>query len=297
MISLKQLQIFASIARHGNLGEAADEICLSKGAISQSLGELERRLGTPVFDRIHPRLKLNDQGRALQPLAEDLLGRADDIMHMFDQGGETLGPVRVGASQTIGNYLLPRLLAHNPGLDVRLHITNTRALCDMLSHFELDLALIEGQNHDPSLETQPWLEDEMLIAAAPDHPLASRPRVDIEMLDGQNWLVREPNSGSREQFDLDLAPLLGQMGTMRIINAPEAIMLGVEEGLGLTMISRLAAQDRLASGRLAQIKLMRKFTRQLSLVWHKQKYHSAPMRSFIHLCKSEAAPKVCAVFG
>ncbi|MGL5036653.1 MAG: LysR family transcriptional regulator, partial [Aeromonas sp.] len=112
-LTLQQLKVFATIARYGNLGLAANELFLSKGAVSQSLQELERQLATPLFDRIHPRLQLNNEGRLLQPVAEELLTRMQDIENLFRPDAEPSGQLRLGASQTIGNYLLPTLLARS----------------------------------------------------------------------------------------------------------------------------------------------------------------------------------------
>ncbi|WP_115717579.1 LysR family transcriptional regulator [Gallaecimonas mangrovi] len=288
MPSIKQLKVFASIARHGNLGQAAQECFISKGAVSQALGELERQLGTPLFDRVHPRLKLNAQGRELQPLAEDVLARVDDIVHLFDEGGDPTGTLKLGASQTIGNYLLPSLLAKAPALEARVNIANTYELCEKLAHFELDIALIEGENHHPDLVAEHWLDDEMLLVACAGHPLAGQSQVGFDSLNGCPWVLREPHSGSREQFDRDLAPHIATLGPVMELNALEAIMMAVENNLGLTFVSRLAANDRLNSGRLVALNVGKRYRRQLRLIWHKNKYHSALIKSFITLCQAQA---------
>ncbi|MBY0443749.1 MAG: LysR family transcriptional regulator, partial [Burkholderiales bacterium] len=140
-LTLQQLKSFAAIARYGNLGTAANELCLSKGAISQSLQELERQLATPLFDRVHPRLQLNAEGKLLQPVAEELLARVLDIETMFASDSEPVGQLRLGATQTIGNYLLPILLARTEQITTpRVSIANTHILSHALAHFELDLA-------------------------------------------------------------------------------------------------------------------------------------------------------------
>ena len=291
MITLKQLQVFTSIARHGNLGRAAEEICLSRGAASQSLGELERRLGGPLFDRVHPRLQLNDQGRRLQPMAEDVLSRVADIEQQFGGSRESesglAGSLRIGASQTIGNYLLPALLARQPWLQAAVTITNTQTLCDMVARFELDMALIEGENRHADLETQDWLLDEMLIIATPVHSLAGQSCLTPGCLAGSDWVLREPRSGSREQFDHQLAPYLNGMGRMLELSTPEAVMQAVEQGLGLALISRLAAADRLAQGRLTVLDVGITLSRTLKLVWHRKKYHSSLLRRFVDICREE----------
>lgn len=284
MISLKQLQVFTSIARHGNLGLAAEELFLSKGALSQALAELERRLGNPLFDRVHPRLQLNAQGRQLQPLAEEVLSRVTDMEHLFDDNAEPSGTLRLGASQTIGNYLLPKLLAQQPGLQAKVSITNTHNLCEMLARFELDMALIEGENYHPALVTQDWLSDEMLIVTHPDHPLTRQRTLSLAQLEHYDWVLREPRSGNREQFDRELLPRLGTLGRMLELNTLESVMQAVEQGLGLAFVSRRAAQDRLATGRLVVVDVNIQLSRTLRLAWHKQKYHSALQRSFVAFC-------------
>ena len=290
MISLKQLQVFSSIARHGNLGLAAAELFLSKGALSQALAELERQLGQPLFDRVHPRLQINDQGRQLQPLAEEILSRITDIEHLFDEQGAPSGTLRLGASQTIGNYLLPKLLAQQPELQAKVRITNTHNLCDMLLHFELDMALIEGENFHPNLVTQDWLSDEMLIVAHPSHPLITPPlastnTLGLAQLAYHDWVLREPQSGNREQFDRELAPQIGTLGRLLELNTLEAVMQAAEQGLGLAFVSRRAVSDRLTYGRLVIINVNTQLSRTLKLVWHKQKYHSALLSRFITHCQ------------
>ncbi|HHQ4450350.1 LysR substrate-binding domain-containing protein [Aeromonas veronii] len=289
-LTLQQLKVFATIARYGNLGLAANELCLSKGAVSQSLQELERQLSTPLFDRIHPRLQLNNEGRLLQPAAEELLTRMQDIENLFSPDAEPSGQLRLGASQTIGNYLLPTLLASSKqelGLPPKVTINNTHLLCHALANFELDMALIEGENHHPDLLAEPWLQDEMLVVAPPGHPLANKKELTLSRLGGETWVLREAQSGSREQFIQQIQPELPRWQPGLELNTLEAVMLAVEKGLGISFISRLAASDRLADGRLIALPLTRRFPRQLSLIWHKQKYHSTSLRHFIHFCRAQ----------
>ncbi|MFM5874723.1 LysR substrate-binding domain-containing protein [Aeromonas veronii] len=289
-LTLQQLKVFATIARYGNLGLAANELCLSKGAVSQSLQELERQLSTPLFDRIHPRLQLNNEGRLLQPAAEELLTRMQDIENLFSPDAEPSGQLRLGASQTIGNYLLPTLLASSKqelGLPPKVTINNTHLLCHALANFELDMALIEGENHHPDLLAEPWLQDEMLVVATPGHPLANKKELSLSRLGGETWVLREAQSGSREQFIQQIQPELPRWQPGLELNTLEAVMLAVEKGLGISFISRLAASDRLADGRLIALPLSRHFPRQLSLIWHKQKYHSTSLRHFIHFCRAQ----------
>ncbi|WP_281705417.1 LysR substrate-binding domain-containing protein [Aeromonas taiwanensis] len=290
-LTLQQLKVFATIARHGNLGQAANELCLSKGAVSQALQELERQLGTPLFDRVHPRLQLNSEGRLLQPAAEEMLARMQEIEQLFSPDAEPSGQLRLGASQTIGNYLLPSLLAGgagDQGVPPRVTIANTHVLCHALAHFELDLALIEGENHHPELVSEPWLEDEMLIIAPPHHPLADQADLPLQRLADETWVLREHQSGSREQFEQQIQPRLPRWRAGIELNTLEAVMLAVEKGLGISFVSRLAVSDRLQQGRLVALTPHRRFPRQLSLAWHRQKFHSAALRRFLAFCRAQS---------
>ncbi|MGL6296965.1 MAG: LysR substrate-binding domain-containing protein, partial [Plesiomonas sp.] len=290
-LTLQQLKTFAAIARYGNLGMAANELCLSKGAVSQALQELERQLATPLFDRVHPRLQLNAEGKLLQPVAEELMTRIADIEAMFSPNSEPIGQLRLGATQTIGNYLLPILLAHSVSEQTstpKVAIANTHVLCHALSNFELDLALIEGENHHPDLIADPWLQDEMCIVAAATHPLAKQTELTLSALNGETWVLREPQSGNREQFEQLIQPQLSNSRIGLELNTLEAVMLAVEQGLGITFISRQAAQDRINNGRLVSLPMQQRFPRQLYLAWHKQKYHSAALRRFIQFCRDQA---------
>jgi len=290
-ITLQQMRVFRAVARVENLKVAAEQLNLTKGAVSQSLQQLESRLGTMLFDRVHPRLKLNQEGRTLLPMADELINRAQKIELQFQPNATTYGRLHIGASQTIGNYLLPKLLSTNidqSKQDTQVTIENTSTLCRMLLSFELDIALIEGQNTFPELHTENWFHDEMLLVASPDHYLAQRQQINFRMLGSQNWVLREKESGSRAQFEHYIHPHITELSSVLELSTLEAVMLAVESGIGITFISQLAAQTRLDSGQLVQLKMKQSFKRQLSLAWHKQKYLSGHLLTFNQFLHDEA---------
>ncbi len=292
-VSFRQLKAFVAVARLGNLGAAAEQLCLTRGAISQTLKELELQLGTPLFDRAHPHLLLNSEGALLLPLADEMLTRLDDIGELFALSGDTAGKavLRVGASQTIGNYLLPSLLAQlGPQWQLSVFIANSQQLAERLLAFELDLALIEGEVTHPQLHSEAWQQDQMLLVTSPAHPLALSVAATGKVLSagdlaGQYWVLREPASGSREQFDKYLRPQLTNPGTVLELNTLEAVLNTVQQGLGLTLVSELAARDRLACGALQVLPFSQPMPRQLHLCWHRDKYLSAASQRFIQFCR------------
>ena len=155
-MTLKQLQVFLAVARYENMGQAADALFLTKGAVSQALQELERHLGVRLFDRVHPHLRLNHEGAQLRPLADEMLQRAEAIERLFQAGGAYF--LNVGASKTIGNYLLPQLLHDFESGHAWLpkaQIANTARLLELVENYTLDVVLLEGEQHLPQMVAEP----------------------------------------------------------------------------------------------------------------------------------------------
>src|SRR5882757_3485965 len=178
-LTLRQLEIFQAVALRGSTSAAALSVPLSQSATSAAVNELERVLRIRLFDRVGKRLLLNDSGRALLPAALAVLDGARNIEDTFGSG-ERGGAVdlKIASSTTIGNYVLPRVLARyresHPNARLELRIGNTLDVVTAVSAFATDLGFIEGPCHAPDVTVVPWLEDELVIVAAPTHPLALR---------------------------------------------------------------------------------------------------------------------------
>ena len=286
-LTLRQLEIFQAIALCGTTAEAAKRLPLSQSATSSALLELESTLNVRLFDRVGKRLLLNDSGRALMPAALSLLDGARTVEASFGSSGVI--DLKLFASTTIGNYLLPALIANfnklNSSAVVDLRIGNTLDAVAAVRDFETDLGFIEGPCHASDVQIVPWLEDELLIVAAPDHALATlarRGRLSAEQLSGALWLMREPGSGTRETVEQVLLPHLVQLSSVMTIGSPEAIKNAAAEGLGISCVSRYVVQDFLAARRLVALPTrLPRLTRRLMLIHHAKKLLSAPLSSFI----------------
>lgn len=183
-VSLRQLRVFVTVAQEKTITAASSLLFLSKPAVSMALTELEGQLGHKLFERVNNRLVINEHGERLLPLADELLMRSDEIMTVLDSPQELTGHLNIGASDTIGNQLVPFLLrdfrAETQHTQQMLVISNSQAIIDAVLAFELDVGLIEGlgeirhQLGHVDLSMQPWLADEMCIACAVDHPLTKR---------------------------------------------------------------------------------------------------------------------------
>lgn len=284
-ITIKQLRVFASVARHGGLGAAGEELFLTRAAVSMALQELERHLGQVLFDRVRNRLRLNAAGERLVPLANELIERVGAIGELFSPAGGFGGQLRIGASNTIGNNLLPGLLSEFMARGDRqrpvVTISSTARLLEQLERFELDLVFTEGPVDAGHFVVSPWGEDEMHVVAAPDNPLADGRTHSLRELDAQRWVLREAASGTRQQFERLLLPQLRSWHLALEMNANEGINNSVAAGFGLGFMSRLATGSLCRSGQLREIRLDQAFTRQLSLVCHPDKYRSPLLERFL----------------
>jgi DNA-binding transcriptional LysR family regulator len=283
-LTLRQLQIFRVVAESGSTAAAASSISLSQSATSAAIIELERLLELQLFDRVGKRLQLNDNGRALLPHALGLLDGADWVERWALDREAQIGTLRIGASTTIGNYLLPGVLAAfrdslpmpaRSGLQVQVTIANTTAITGQVAAFELDLGLIEGPCHEPALTVQPWLEDELLVVTAAGDPILPRARrrpLSLDALRQATWLLREAGSGTREIINQLLTPHLHQLRPGIEFGNSEAIKRAAASRLGITCLSRYVVQDFLKLGLLvAPATALPPLSRRFNLVVHEQK--------------------------
>ncbi|ADT67880.1 LysR family transcriptional regulator [Pseudoalteromonas sp. APC 3356] len=290
-ISLKQLKVFVGITQHTTLSAASERLYLSKAALSMALSELEKQLGHPLFDRVNHRLILNQEGQKLLPLADELLHRANDINTLFSSHAKASGTLKIGASDTIGNHVLPSILSgfrqQQQHYSQQVFISNSELICQKLRDFELDIALIEGHAQQSDLVSTVFSQDTMCIIAPPSHPLAAKPQLSFNNLASSQWVLREAGSGSRSFFLQNLATHIDNWSQSFELNTTEALINSIAEGLGLGCLSSLAAQYALNDGRVTQLNLNHPMQRQFWLVMHKDKYKNPLLTQFIDFCHKQ----------
>jgi len=293
-ITLKQLQVFICISQEKTITAAAEKLFLSKPAVSMSLSELEKQLGNPLFERKNNRLFINDLGKQLLPLADEQIERSKLITTLFTDTNQLNGRLAIGASNTLGNHLLPFLLS-----DFRkrfnqqnqsLLIDNSQEICDQIKDYELDIGLVEANLFDSKLTSVKWLQDEMVIVCSPDHPLTMKKYLNIDDLEDQQWILREPGSGTRAFFINQIGRKLSAYQISLELKSTEAIINSTSAGLGLSCISKVAARHALADKRLQQLTLNINMHRDYWLIWHKDRYQSPLLKTFIDFSKQWQLP-------
>ena len=287
-ITLRQIEVFAAIARTENVSRAAEALAMSQSAASSALVELERQFDCPLFDRVGKSLRLNSTGRGLLAQAEDMLARAADIEGYL--AGGVLGPLAVGATLTIGNYLATLVVAEylrlHPASKIQLHVANTHSIVEQLTRYELDIGLIEGEANDPDLLLEPWLDDALVVFCAPHHALATLDEITPALLAEQKWIVRERCSGTRALFDRVIARTLPDLHVQLELEHTEAIKRAVESGLGVGCLSRLALREAFRRGSLIEVKTPQfDLRRRFYFARHRQRHVSPAAQTFLALCR------------
>lgn len=251
-----------------------------------ALKEFETQLGEKLFDRVGRRLILNESGRAAVPMASEIIGRTEALSTSFAHENRLCGNVILGASSTIGNYILPEYVAdfihRHTEAGLQLEVGNTEEIISKVRQFEVDAGFIEGNCCEPGIKVIPWIDDELAVFAAATHPLAGKKDVRIKDLEACNWILREKGSGTREIFENRIHSLLIDIHVLLELGHTEAIKSTVAGGSGVSCLSLRVLEDLLLLGRIKVLKtpflgLKRKFY----LIMHQDKYETVILKRFL----------------
>ena len=257
-VTLRQLRTFKTVADLSSFSLAASRLKLSQPSVSYQVKELEEALGLPLLDRLGKRVQLTEAGALLYGYARRMLEVLDDAtVALEEMRGIKRGTLRVGASTTVGIYLLPAALGAfkklHPGLVISLEIGTRARVQDQALSNELDLAVVGPALKDPDLAIIPFLADELVVVAPAGHPLAGRRSLSLKDLADQPFVMREAASGSRWSLEKEARKAGVKLTVAMELGSNGAIKHAVESGLGLAVISRYACALELSSGRLVEL--------------------------------------------
>ena len=286
--SLRQLEVFLATARYENVTRAAETLAMSQSAASGSLKELERQFDMKLFDRLGKRLQLSELGQQLRPQVESLLEQARSLEQALT-GEDVVGRLEIGATLTIGNYIAVNMIAdfrqQNARSDIILRVANTETIAKQVAGFELDMGLIEGELQHPDLDIVHWRRDELVVFAAPNHPLSTSTALSDQDLLTLPWIVREQGSGTRQAFDRAMQGILTDLHIGMELQHTEGIKRAVEAGLGVGCLSQICVAEAFKRGSLVPLKVPgRDFRREWYLITHRDKFHSAALKRWLTLC-------------
>lgn len=297
-ITLKQLSVFVSIYQTGSTSRASEALHLSQSAVSSALTELESRLQMPLFERVGRRLNQHPNAHPIYVQAQAILGQALTLEHYHQY---QVGQIRIGASTTIGNYVLPSLLARLyealPDANVDMYIANTQEVVSEVEQLNIDIALVEGTPRPidiKAIEQRAWRTDTLMIFAKRDsqwladmavyNELDNCYELSVNQLARLPLLVREAGSGTRQIIDEQLLKHLPNAEVVKAIQQSEAIKHMVSADIGLGCLSQHVIETELAAGKLVQVKVAGiDLSRTWWLIWHKARHQTPIWQMFIDI--------------
>jgi DNA-binding transcriptional LysR family regulator len=293
----RRLQVFHAVAKHLSFTKAAEALFMTQPAVTFQIRQLEEYFNTRLFDRAQGRIALTPAGALALEYAERILALSAELdTRLKEMSGQVAGPLLIGASTTIAEFLLPRVLgeykARYPAVVPRLFVANSEAVQGRIAERTLDLGFIEGDSHLPSLVTDVCCDDELQVVCAPSHPLAQLKSVAPRALMEHAYVSREPGSGTREVIDRYLQKAGVQPEALQVVmelGSPEALKGLVATGLGFTIMSHAIAALEVRLGRLVQIPLSPPLIRHLSVVYPKERFHSRLVNGFVQFAKERLA--------
>lgn len=255
-LNFHQLHIFYTVAEKGSFSMAAQALHMTQPAVTMQVQSLEDYFGTKLFQRSTKKIELTEAGRTLLPFAKrsiDLIKDTDIAMSKFTHMLE--GRLQLGASLTIGEYILPRLLGpfckEYPSISVSLKVMNTTQILEEIFNHQLTFGLVEAPVHHPDVRTEAVLNDELMLIVPTDHPLADRNRVTLEDVQLYPFILREQGSGTRQVMEEELQRVGFGADRLKIVmelGSTGAIKSAVEAGLGITLLSQAAVRHETALG-------------------------------------------------
>lgn len=262
-MNFHQLHIFYTVSERGSFSAAAQTLHMTQPAVTMQVQALEDYFGTKLFDRSGKKIMLSEAGLALMPFAlrsMQLVRETDQAMSAFTHMLE--GRLQLGASLTIGEYVLPRLLGpfgkEYPNIAIMMKVMNTSQIIDEINRHQLNFGLIEAPVSHPDMAVEPVMGDELKLIVPAGHPLADQGAVTLEAAMAYPFVLRERGSGTRRVMEEQLEERGLDPAAMRIVmelGSTGAVKSAVEAGLGITIISTSSVKHEVALGLLKIVNL------------------------------------------
>lgn len=286
-MQIDELKTFLTLCEIKNFTHTAEKLSMSQPTVSLHIKNLEQEFQTMLFQRSSKKLSIT-------PTGELLYERAKQMMQIFENAKQQIaahhhtiqGELKIGASYTIGEYILPKILAsfkeHHPHLSLQIIIGNTKEIVEHVKLLQVDVGLIEGTTNEKDIHVTPFMEDELVIVCSKLHPLAKHKQITVSQLQNEDWIIRETGSGTGEY----LHHVFNQHGlkvrSLTTISSTQGIKESVIHNLGIALLSRNTIQRELQLGVLHEFKLETKpFIRTFSIVNSPIMAHRQNLQAFL----------------
>ncbi|MBC9784559.1 LysR family transcriptional regulator [Heliobacterium chlorum] len=295
-----QLFIFKTVMEKNSISMAAQELHMTQSAVSQQIQNLEAHFNVKLFDRLHRRIMATTAGKVLYPFAVELDQLYTKVNHaMQDLTGEVSGRLRVGASLTIGEYVLPALLVQfrqaYPKVNIAMDVYNSEQITAMVMAGQLDIGFIEGPDPLPGLLVSlPCSGDELVVIAPAGGEQPRDKAISLVELLQARWVLREPLSGTRRSFEQFLEVHGHSRATLDVVmelGSTQAVKEAVKAGLGISVISKLAVTDEVCRGDLELLPVREgPILRSFTMFYHKEKFTTLAVDRFLAFVAEKLLP-------
>jgi len=292
-ITLRQLKVFERVAKRLSFTRAAEELFLTQPAVSMQIKQFEEAVGLPLFERLGKKIYLTPAGAELYQLSRSIAQQLDEAEQLIEElkGTET-GRLNVSVANTV-HYFAIRLLGEfcrrHPKVRVSFKVTNRKGLLQNLEDNEADLLLMGQPPDNQDLEAESFLKNPLVIIAPAGHPLSGKKNIALKELSNETFIMREIGSGTRNSVERFLAERGVHLTVSMEMNTNGAIKQGVEEGLGLGIVSIHTLERELEGGRLAVLDVESfPIMRQWFMVHRAGKRLSAIATQFADFVRQEA---------
>ena len=290
----RRLQVFSTVARLLSFTKAADALHMTQPAVTFQIRQLEEHFNTRLFNRTHNRISLTVAGEMVRGYADQIMGlqiEMDDAVSELTGGAG--GQLVLGASMTIGQYVVPPLLGQYrtqfPEVALRLFVANTVSVIHMVEDSDIDVGIVEGPVANKNLETEVCWEDELVVVTPIGHPLTEVESLKVTQVLDYPFIVREEGSGTREVITAYLSSQgvdLSDINVTMEFGSPEAIKGAVTAGLGISIMSIATIEKERLLGRLAGVSLDPPIKRPFRIVYQRQKFRFRAIEAFVTFAKT-----------
>lgn len=290
-MNFRKLKIFYETATELNMTKVAKKLYISQPSISQAIHEIEEELEVTLFDRIGKKLFLTEEGTVY-------LSYARRILNLYEEGLRTIndmsknekGKIKIGASTTIGIYILPDIikefLQNYEGIEVSLSVNNSEEIEKMVLENQVDFAFIEGRSFSDEIIKEEMWEDELIFISSTYHKWNKKKELQKQDIAYEKLIMREAGSGTREVVEGFLENNNIDYSIFMELGNTEAIKKSVEANLGVSCLSKRSVIEKIESGNLRGFRIKgKRITRMLSLIYHKDKFLSNNIKRFIEYSK------------
>ena len=290
-MNFRKLKIFYETAQHLNMTKVAKEMYISQPSISQSINELESELGVKLFDRIGKKLYLTHEGEVFLNYTRRILNLYDESVKIIrDININEKGKLVIGASTTIGIYILPEIIKEFSSkfkdIEISLIIENTKNIEKLILENKVDFAFVEGDIHSEEIIKEVIWKDELVFICGEENALKNFKQVSVNEIANEKLIMREEGSGTREHTELFFKKNKIKFSTFLELGSTEAIKKTVVANLGISCLSYIVVKDKIKNNELYMFRLNEgKIERDLFLILHSDKFISNNMKAFIEYSK------------